>query len=284
MKEFLLLGDWGQELGDQAPFFEEKWIKRLKNLHYDDIFLLGDNFYPNGVSNENDKQWETKLARYFPLKKPKYVVLGNHDYISSPAAQVSFTYLSKNYNWNMPHIFHDKYYSDISCHVFFVDTQIMSPMYTTAMLTACNASPSCIQNFYRMVDKLENLQKRWIESALKSTSAKWKIVIGHYPLLSCGFHEISTEVQSKLYPLLKKNKVDLYASGHDHNSQILEKDGIHFVVSGGLAYFNQPKAEKNAKFVGTEKSLIKISVSINTIEFLYVTSEKEYSVYTITKN
>jgi hypothetical protein len=41
-------------------------------------------------------------------------------------------------------------------------------------------------------------------------------------------------IKDYLLPLLRKHKVDVYLSGHDHDLEALEpEDGIHFFVSGG---------------------------------------------------
>ena len=286
MKEFVFIGDWGQAIGDEAHLFPNAWIKRLDEISCHEFFLLGDNFYPSGVDSLNDGQWEDKMQKYFPKKKIKNAVLGNHDYILNPYAQIQFTFLKKNYNWNLPYFFHEKYYKDVSCQIFMIDTQLNSPLYTPAILNACNVQPEQLQDFYRYVDKLQEQQIRWLETSLKNSDAKWKIVIGHYPILSNGFHESSIENRQIVKPLLEKYNVDIYFSGHDHNLQILNEKNTNYVISGALSYFNVPpeKFKKETKFIGSEKGVIKLNIQKNSIDFFHCSLEKQHFIYTLIKN
>ena len=284
MKKFVLIGDWGQEEGDGIPFFSSKWVERLHASDYDELLLLGDNFYPNGVKNVHDSQWDAKMKRFFPKHKVKNAILGNHDYVGDVHAQLQYSLQSKNFNWNLPHFFYDHYYESVGCHIFFIDTQILSPMYTTAMLVACNASQDRLQTLYRLHDKLEKSQLRWLDAGLQHSKAKWKIVVGHYPVISSGLHEISGEIQEKLAPLFEKHKVDIYASGHDHNLQLNKKENTYFVVTGALSYFTIPPATKNTLYIGKERGCFSIEVTENEIKFLVWTESKEYCVYHLIKN
>lgn len=285
MKEFLLIGDWGQEIGNVDPFFRPEWIERLKVLSYDELFLLGDNFYPSGVDSIDDPQWSTKLKRYFPITKKKKVILGNHDYCKDAASQIAFSFSSKPFQWDFPYFFHETFYPSISCHVFFLDTQILTPQYTTNLLVACHCTAPILQTFYRISDKLEAVQLRWLEMQLRYSKAKWKIVLGHYPVVSNGLHEPSLELERKLKPLLQKYRVDLYASGHDHNIQVLQEGHTHFLVSGALSYFNVPPVNHaGTKFIGSEKAILKLSVDKSGIYISSVTVQDEKTVYCLTKN
>lgn len=284
MKKFLLIGDWGQEEGDTIPFFSPKWVDRFHVSEYDELLLLGDNFYPSGVEDTEDKQWDTKMKKYFPKHKVKNAILGNHDYVGNVQAQLQFSLQSKNFNWNLPHFFHDHYYEDVDCHIFFIDTQLLSPMYTTAMMIACNVSQERLQTLYRLHDKFEKSQLRWLDSGLQHSKAKWKIVVGHYPIISNGSHEISIETKEKILPLLDKHKVDIYASGHDHNLQLIKNNDTHYVVTGALSYFNVPPDVKNSLFIGKDRGCFSIEVTKNDIKFFVWTESKEYFVYHMIKN
>lgn len=55
-----------------------------------------------------------------------------------------------------------------------------------------------------------------VDSALKESNAKWKIVVGHHGIRSAGIHGDTKELVSQLLPILEANNVDLYINGHDH--------------------------------------------------------------------
>jgi hypothetical protein len=76
----------------------------------DFIFGLGDNFYPYGVESMYDEQFQTTwrntfLAPYPSLRVPWRMVLGNHDYMWNPYAQIEYSNnpkLNKDGLWYMP--------------------------------------------------------------------------------------------------------------------------------------------------------------------------------------
>ena len=69
---------------------------------------LGDNIYPWGVLSPDDPLWEEKFESVYndpALQVPAYGVLGNHDYLGLPLAQVQRSQRSDT--WTMP----DRYYA-----------------------------------------------------------------------------------------------------------------------------------------------------------------------------
>lgn len=84
------------------------------------IFLLGDNFYPAGISSLDDSQWQTKFHRmYDQLRAVKYPALGNHDYIGCVQCQIDYTKREKG--WYMPF----RYYQITKENqaIFVIDTE-----------------------------------------------------------------------------------------------------------------------------------------------------------------
>ncbi|KAI5404069.1 Purple acid phosphatase 3, variant 2, partial [Lathyrus oleraceus] len=55
-----------------------------------------------------------------------------------------------------------------------------------------------------------------LETALRDSTAKWKIVVGHHPVRSIGYHGDTKELLTHLLPILEANNVDMYMTGHDH--------------------------------------------------------------------
>jgi predicted phosphodiesterase len=60
-------------------------------------------------------------------------------------------------------------------------------------------------------------QYTWLENDLKTTSKPWKILVYHEPAWTAGTHTNNTTTQAVIDPLVKKYKVDLVYSGHNHN-------------------------------------------------------------------
>ncbi|OAA28364.1 hypothetical protein AT15_04630 [Kosmotoga arenicorallina S304] len=76
-------------------------------------------------------------------------------------------------------------------------------------------------------------QYKWLKSLLKSETAKFTIAVFHHPAFSYGSHGDSFFVKTILVPLFEKYGVDLVLTGHDHNYQRIEHNGITYIVTGG---------------------------------------------------
>jgi hypothetical protein len=167
---------------------------------------LGDNFYPHGIRSPQDPR-ATQLWSdvYDRLGIPFYASLGNHDWkdSDSPAAEVLFT--RPGSTWQMP-----------ATHYTF------------------RAGPA--QFFALDTTVLSAEQLAWLARELDRSPARWKIVYGHHPIRSAGWHGDTPELVAKLLPVLA-NRADLYLAGHDHDMQQLEAErGVAlFVVGSGGA-------------------------------------------------
>jgi len=68
--------------------------------------------------------------------------------------------------------------------------------------------------------ELSEAQWDWIEETLRSSTAHYLIVGGHYPVWSIAEHGPTTCLVDRLRPLLQKYNVTAYINGHDHNLQV----------------------------------------------------------------
>jgi DNA repair exonuclease SbcCD nuclease subunit len=139
---------------------------------------------------------------YGPLGIKFYATLGNHDWSSadSPAAEIHYT--DKSPSWRMP-----------------------APYYTFT------AGP--VQFFAFDTQEDSEAEREWLDSELSKSTARWKVVYGHYHIFSATRGD-NKELIEKLLPVLEKNHVDIYLNGHDHNLQDLKPEGgVRFFVSGG---------------------------------------------------
>ena len=211
--EFVAYGDWGdptQDLKDTIASIKRVSPNRSFNL------LLGDNFYPAGVSSVNDPQFamfadivlgDTKLIHY--------MLLGNHDYLGSVSAQIQF--LQFNSYCDLP----SRYYRRIRVE---------------------NGITVCLI----MIDTVswDSVQVAWIESQLKTlecdTSKSWTVISGHFPIWSAGNYADSANLKSDLLPLMHEYGVQLYLSGHEHLHQIFFDGSVVQVTSGAVGETRGP--------------------------------------------
>lgn len=77
-------------------------------------------------------------------------------------------------------------------------------------------------------------QAAWLDADLAATDATWRLVIGHRPPYSAGWHGGDDAVREAIVPVLARRGVDLYLSGHDHDyERSVPLDGVTYLVSGG---------------------------------------------------
>jgi predicted phosphodiesterase len=198
----LAFGDFGT--GSEAQKATAAAMVEYGKRHPFDFGLtLGDNFYSRGMVSPDDPRWQTEWEQlYGPLGIKFYAVLGNHDWASadSPAAEILHT--DKSPDWRMP-----------------------SPYYTFT------AGP--VQFFAFDTVEVNDAELEWLDSELSKSTARWKVVYGHYHIFSATRGD-NKELIERLLPILEKNHVDVYLNGHDHNLQALKPEGgVHFFVSGG---------------------------------------------------
>ena len=75
---------------------------------------------------------------------------------------------------------------------------------------------------------------RYLDEVLPQVTEPWVIVYSHFPILSASRYGDQPDLIEHLVPRLRRNGVDLYLSGHDHNYQRLgEVADLPFVVTGG---------------------------------------------------
>lgn len=202
---FAVTGDTGDG-SDQVS----RGIARVHaGLPLDGIILTGDNFYPCGPKSVSDPLWNK--AR--PLTKvgiPVYPVLGNHDFCggADPDAQVRASATLEN--WRFP----GRQYVARSplADFLFVDTTPLVKGRKHAVETA-------------------------IRGAFGKSKAPWRVVVGHHPVVSSGYHgyfpRIEVSRMREMIPALRDAKADLYICGHDHHVEFLRGRMMHLVSGAG---------------------------------------------------
>jgi len=175
----------------------------------DAIVLTGDNFYPCGVTSETDPRWSlvTALTRIGP---PVLPVLGNHDRCgkSDPLAQVRAT--GRIANWKMP------------ARQYVVRAQV-------ADLAMLDTTPY-VRGESRDAETA-------LREAFAASKARWRVVVGHHPVLSSGYHGYFPRDEvarmREIIPALRETRVHLYVCGHDHHLELLRGRMLHLVSGAG---------------------------------------------------
>ena len=205
--EFVAYGDWGdptKDLKDTIASIKRVCPNRSFNV------LLGDNFYPKGVTSVNDPQFATFTNIVLgDTKLIHHMLLGNHDYMASVAAQIQFSQV--NAYWDLPSTYYRR-------------------MHVENGITVCLI----------MIDTIQwsSAQVAWIEQQLQApecdTSSAWTIVSGHYPIWSAGDYSDRDYLKSDLVPHLHKYGVQLYLSGHEHLQDVFFDGSVVQVTSGAV--------------------------------------------------
>jgi tartrate-resistant acid phosphatase type 5 len=210
---FFALGDTGDDTRQRAHVVEAM-AEHAEPEAPAFVVLLGDNFYPHGV----DEPDSPRFARDFEAALPGdrfpmhcYVVLGNHDHEGSIEAQLA--HVSPSGRWRAP----SRYYafSEVAPDGATVDFFVLD---TTPLARH-------VAGFERQLE--------WLALRLGTSTADWRVVIGHHTIVSGGVHGDSAVLQVRLAPLLRDGRVDIYICGHDHDLQALQlANGPLVIVCG----------------------------------------------------
>ena len=220
------LGDTGTGNTDQKQV-AEALAKVCLEEGCDLVLMLGDNFYPNGLSGIEDPLFKSVfLDVYRGLKIPVIPVLGNHDVKGSSSAQVLQSLLHPE--WKMPN------------YSYFFDKE---PVRFHGINSNCH-----LYAWYRLYRDLSGREDQKVNSLRQQ--AKWTVVFGHHPVFSNGVHGDSGLIQRLVWERLLGDRVDFYLSGHDHQLAHLsrERGKTQYLVSGaGGAHYRDPEERKNLK-------------------------------------
>jgi tartrate-resistant acid phosphatase type 5 len=231
------------------------------------VLYLGDSCYPSGFSSIYDHNWQTcfeNIYNYKVLDFPFYAMLGNHDYRGSIEAQLEYSATFET-RFTLP----AKYYS--FTHTLQDSTEIHFIILDTTIIQKNN-------------DDSET-ELIWFENELSSSTADWKVVLGHYPLYSNGEHGNNERLIGIIEPILINNNVDLYIAGHEHDLELIKNEtGPYHIVSGTGAHIREFHSGTNTiygvNFLGM--SVLRFSSNELVIMFVLDDNSIDYS-YKITK-
>lgn len=261
---FLVVGDWGRN----GEYMQLETAKQMgaaaAQLEAACIVSVGDNFYPKGVVSTVDPLWQSSFEKVYTahsLQEDWFVVLGNHDYKTNPQAQIDYSKISRR--WKMPaHYFTQKLEvgEENETLLVFLDTNPFEKKYYTDEEDLFRENVQA-----QAADTIT--QKKWLDSVLVNSKAKWKLVFGHHPFYSAGKRKgLTDDVASSLQSILTKAKVDAYIAGHEHH---LEHDvlpgNLHHFISGAGSEVRPVTNNLFTKFVAAEHGFMSFSVAEKSI-------------------
>lgn len=256
---FMVLGDWGTG-GSGQKAVAHAMTQKKKSDGADFVLSVGDNFYSDGVVSTDDVQWEKKFEKMYDasqLNIPFYATTGNHDYRGNVQAQIDYT--KKSTRWKMP----ARYYSftrGLSVHRRDTNDEVTFFAIDTDELI-------------HKKNRVE-LQFRWLDSLLTACSSSWKIVYGHHPIFSNGYHGDTPLLKKKLKPILEKHHVDAYFAGHDHDLQMLKPvQGVNYIISGGGGGTRMVKRGQNTIFALQSLGFVWCSLTKDAMQIHFVDSD-----------
>jgi acid phosphatase len=272
---FLAFGDWGRDgKAFQLPVAEQMG-KTAAADHSQFIVVLGDNFYSDGVSDVEARQWTTSFEEVYTapsLQVPWYVALGNHDYHTNAEAEVQYTLFSPR--WKMP----ARYYT--------VTRRIDAA--TTVQFFIIDSTPYSEANSPKAAEHGDVLQQdtaaqtKWLEAELKKSTAQWKIVCAHHPIYSCsGKHGDNGALIETIEPLLEKYCVQVYLAGHEHDMQHLRVGAINYFCSGAGSQTRPTSKDDRTLFsLGDTGGFLAVKITPADFEgrFIDYTGKEVYAV------
>ncbi len=263
---FMVMGDWGRNGEDHQTLVAKQMGTVANDWKPSFIISTGDNFYPKGVVSEKDPLFFFSFENIytaFSLQWDWYLILGNHDYLGKPDAQVKYSEISRR--WKMPARYYSKKFninndSTQQVLILFIDTNPLIPQFYS--------NPEYGPNV-RAADSAA--QKSWIQTELANASphVKWKIVVGHHPMYTGGGRTEGYDtraIRNTLKPLFDEYKVDAYLSGHEHSLQHLKSSGAtHHFISGAASEKTPVKMIDEALMVASQYGFMLFSVSANRL-------------------
>ncbi|GLT96837.1 hypothetical protein SLE2022_144320 [Rubroshorea leprosula] len=251
---FLVVGDWGRRGLYNQSHVAVQMGRTGEKLDIDLIISTGDNFYDNGLTGVNDPAFQESFTNIYTapsLQKQWYNVLGNHDYRGDVEAQLSPVLTGIDSRW-------------LCLRSFIVDADIVEFFFldTTPFVDKYFTDPEDHHYDWSGILPREKYLKNLlmdVDSALKTSIAKWKVV----------------ELAGTLLPILEANNVDLYINGHDHCLEHISssKSAVQFLTSGGgskawrgdVSWWNP----QEMKFYYDGQGFMSVQITESTIDVVF---------------
>ncbi len=248
-QQFILMGDVGSASPQQFEVAEAIEEKCNAEANCQAVFILGDIIYEEGISSAQDPQLQNKLIEpYEDINLPFYLALGNHDYLDC-ATECYIEFAKNNPKWHFPDRYYAQEFENIS--FFVIDTE-----------------------------KFDADQQQWLVDQLANSSKKWKVVLGHRPIISEENSKKGENWNGKqeLRDIVCQS-ADYYISGHAH---LLEDRGAlndcktHHLISGaGGSYVRKIAEPFTGEFYAEENGFVTLINKGDALNYAFIDDDGE---------
>lgn len=259
------------DLGRNGYYFQQPVADIMgtfaEQIDIEFVAALGDVHHFDGVASTADPLWLTNYEHIYShpeLMIPWYPVLGNHEYRGNTRAVLDYSDISRR--WVMPARYYSKEFNvngDEQMLLVWIDTAPLISKYRNDTTQYPDASRQDA-----------DAQLRWLKHTLASSSAKWKIVMGHHPLYADTdkSDKERLDLQHHLLPLLDRYKVDAYICGHIHSFQHIRHNdsGIDYIVNGSGSLGRKVKPIPGTLFCASAAGFTIASASDHALTFYYI--------------
>ena len=271
---FMAIGDWGRN-GEYDQLEVARQMGLWGAQHPNDFVIsCGDNFYPSGVISENDPLFHYSFENIYTahsLQCDWYPVLGNHDYHTDVDAQIRYSKISRR--WDMPARYYSKEVSLNKNKGKEIKNTEKDKTKEKVLLVMMDTDPFLHEDKAAYAET----EMKWLNETLENASAdvKWKIVIGHHPIITVGprINNYDTLTMRKaLVKTFEDHKVDVYLSGHEHSLQHLKSEGhTHQFISGaGSELTKVTEGLPYSRFQASEHGFMYFSIDANRLNVMAV--------------
>lgn len=203
---FFAIADSGSGNSNQQAV-ADRMAERHRRDPVDLVVMGGDNIYPDGDLKRVEKTFSRPYRALLQAGVPFHAVIGNHDIRTGNGdPQVAYR----------PFGMGGRYYTLRRGPVqfFMLDTNVTADW---------------------------SRQLPWLERALTASTAPWKVVVGHHPIVSAGHYGDDPRARERLGPLFRRHGVQLYINGHEHNYERTRPvDGTTYLIVGGAGAWLRP--------------------------------------------
>ena len=200
----LVIGDVGTRTSDQLAVRDQ-----MMKVPFDLVLVAGDLAYEKGTLADHERNF-FDVYRELMLKKPFFVISGNHDYDNDGAVFREVFALFENGGPDGVERWYSLDWGPL--HVTAIDTQ-----------------------------KLGAPQAAWAEKDAAASEQPWKLALMHRPAFSSGHHGSNGSVQLLFVPIFERYDYDLVLAGHDHNYERTRAiNGVTYVVTGSAGRGTRP--------------------------------------------